>query len=88
MHFYALYNKQNAELIRSTACTVQNQSYMRSYTTILHIHGNKMFEFEERVLIGWLTNTVREPANQNACLKVKHFCFYVKVACLSYVEYN
>ena len=26
----------------------------------------KMFDFEERVLIGWLPNTVREPANQDA----------------------
>ena len=26
----------------------------------------KMFDFEEHVLIGWLANTVREPANQDA----------------------
>ena len=26
----------------------------------------KMFDFEERVLISWLANTVREPANQDA----------------------
>ena len=38
----------------------------------------KMFDFEERVLIGWLENTVRKPANQNAYLKVQHFCFYAK----------
>ena len=38
-----------------------------------------MFDFEERVLIGWLANTAREPANQDAYLKVQHFCFYVKV---------
>ena len=44
--------------------------------------------FEARVLIGWLANTPGEPANQNAYLiKVKHFCFYVKVARLSYGEY-
>ena len=33
-----------------------------------------------RVLIGWLANTVRERANQDAYLKVQHFCYYVKVA--------
>ena len=48
----------------------------------------KMFDVEARVLIGWLSNTLREPANQNACHKVKHFCFYVKVACLSCSEYS
>ena len=37
----------------------------------------KMFDFEERVLIGWLANRVREPANQDTYLKVLHFCFYV-----------
>ena len=25
----------------------------------------KIFDFEKRVLIGWLANTVREPANQD-----------------------
>ena len=34
----------------------------------------KTFEFEERVLIGWLANTVRQPANQDAYLKVQQFC--------------
>ena len=28
----------------------------------------KMFDFEERVLIGWVENTVREPTNQEAYL--------------------
>ena len=28
----------------------------------------KLFDFEERVLIGWLVNTAREPANQNVHL--------------------
>ena len=40
----------------------------------------KMFDFEACVLIGWLANTLRESVSQNACLKVKHFSFYVKVA--------
>ena len=35
---------------------------------------SKMFDFVARVLIGWLANTLIEPANQNVCLKVKHFC--------------
>ena len=35
----------------------------------------KMFDFEVRVLIGWLTQSI---GNQNACLKIKHFCLYVK----------
>ena len=39
----------------------------------------KMFDFEEHLLIGWLANTVREPANEDAYLKVQHFCFYAKV---------
>ena len=30
----------------------------------------KMLAFEERVMIGWIANTVREPANQDAYLKV------------------
>ena len=47
----------------------------------------KMFDIEANVLIGWLANNLREPGNQNACLKIKHFCFYVKVACFSYGEY-
>ena len=49
----------------------------------------KVFDFEERVLIGWLANTVRERERererqrererviQDAYLKVQHFCFYV-----------
>ena len=48
----------------------------------------KMFVFEACVLIGWLANTLRESANQNACLKVKQFCSYAKVTCLSYDEYS
>ena len=40
-------------------------------------HKDKMFEFETRVLIGWLGNTLRETANQNAKLRVKKFCFNV-----------
>ena len=39
----------------------------------------KRFDFEERVLIGWVANTVREPANQDAYLKVHHLCIDVKV---------
>ena len=35
----------------------------------------KMFNFEARVLIGWLSQSFRSPANQNACFIVKHFCF-------------
>ena len=35
----------------------------------------------KRVLIGWLTNTVKETANQDAYLKVQHFYFNVKVVC-------
>ena len=34
----------------------------------------KSFDFEERVLIGWVANTVREPANQDTYLKVQHLC--------------
>ena len=37
----------------------------------------KMLKFEARVLIGWLANSLREPANQNTKLKVKNFCFNV-----------
>ena len=48
----------------------------------------KMFDIEANVLIGWLANSLREPNNQNACLKIEHFCFYVKVVRLSYSEYN
>ena len=48
----------------------------------------KMFEFEVRVLIGWLANTVREPANQDANLKVPNFCFYTKVICHFRPEYS
>ena len=29
--------------------------------------NTKMFDFDERVLIGWLANAMREPANQDAC---------------------
>ena len=47
-----------------------------------------MFDFEERVLIGWLANTVREPANQAAYLKVQHFCFYVEVVYHFRPEYS
>ena len=51
-----------------------------------HLNINaKIFDFEARVLIGWLANTL---ANQNACIMVKPFCFYVMVACLSYGEYS
>ena len=35
----------------------------------------KMFDSEARVLIGWLSQNIRQPANQNTCLKVNHFCF-------------
>ena len=33
----------------------------------------KMPNFEVHVLIGWLSQSIRKPANQNALLKVKHF---------------
>ena len=33
----------------------------------------KTFDFEERILIGWLANIVREPVNQIACLNVQRF---------------
>ena len=49
---------------------------------------SKMFDFEERVLIGWLANTVREPANQDEYVKVQHFCFYVKVVYHFRPEYS
>ena len=39
-----------------------------------------MLIFEVRVLIGWPSHSIRKTANQNAFLKVKLFCFYVKVA--------
>ena len=49
----------------------------------------KQFDFEERVLIGWLANIVREPADQDAYLKVQHFCFYViKIVYHVRPEYN
>ena len=48
----------------------------------------KMFDLDARIMIGWLANTLRELANQNARLKVKYFCFYANVACLSYGEYT
>ena len=48
----------------------------------------KMSDFETHVVIGWIANALRVPANQRACLKVRHFCFNVKVACLSYGEYS
>ena len=44
-----------------------------------HNIKRKMFDFEERVLFGWLSNTVREPATQDAYFKVQHFCFYLMV---------
>ena len=47
-----------------------------------------MFDFEERALIGWLVNTVREPANQDAYLKVQHLCIYVKVVYHFWPEYR
>ena len=39
----------------------------------------KKFDFEKHLLIGWVLNTVKKPANQDAHFKVQHFCFYVKV---------
>ena len=44
----------------------------------------KMFDFKKRVL----ANAVREPANQDAYLKVQHFCFYVKVVYHFRPEYS
>ena len=46
-----------------------------------------MFDFEERVLIGWL---VRVFASQPIKTRDKsqQFCFYVKVAYVSYGEYR
>ena len=46
-----------------------------------------MFDFEERVLMGWLANTAREPAHQDAYLKVQHFCSYGKVVYHFWPEY-
>ena len=43
----------------------------------------KMFDFEEGILIDWLTNTVREPANKDAYLKLQHICFYVRLSIIS-----
>ena len=37
----------------------------------------KMLNFEVRVLTGWLSDSIRKPAIQNAFLKVNQFCFYV-----------
>ena len=48
----------------------------------------KRFGFEERVLIGWLANIGREPANQDAYLKVQHLCISVKVTYHFRPEYN
>ena len=48
----------------------------------------KRFDFEECVLIGWLANTGREPAYQDAYLKVQHLCIYVKVVYHFRPEYN
>ena len=48
----------------------------------------KRFDFEERVLIGWLANTGREPVNQDAYLIVQHLCIYVKVVYHFRPEYN
>ena len=47
-----------------------------------------MVDFEARVLIGWPANTVREKANQEAYLKIQHFCFYVKVVYHFRPEYS
>ena len=48
----------------------------------------KMFDLEEHVVIGWLANTVREPAHQDAYLKVQHFCFYANVVYHFRLEYR
>ena len=50
--------------------------------------NTKMLNFEVRVLIGWFSHSIRYPANQNAFLKIKCFCFYVKVAYHFRPEYN
>ena len=47
-----------------------------------------MFDLEERVLIGWPANTVREPANQEMYLNAQYFCFYVKVVYHFQPEYS
>ena len=47
-----------------------------------------MFDFEERVLIGWLANTVRESGNEDPYFKVQQFCFYVKVVYHFGAEYK
>ena len=39
----------------------------------------KKFDFEKHLLIGWVVNTVREPANQDAHFKVQNFCLYVMI---------
>ena len=46
------------------------------------------FDFEAHILIGWLSHSICWPANQNLFLKVKHFCFYVKVAYHFLPEYS
>ena len=50
-------------------------SLLTLYTAFLQKASGpgKMFDFEARVLIGWLSQSIRYPANQNACLNVKLF---------------
>ena len=76
-------------------CKIYLISHFRYLDTVVTVRTTghlsiktKMFDLDECVLIGWLTNTLKEPANQNAFLKVKQFCFYARVVCLSYSEYN
>ena len=48
----------------------------------------KTFDFEKRVLIGCLANTVRAPGNEDEYLNIQHFCFYVMVVYHFRSEYN
>ena len=63
-------------------------NYVRRKKGRPHQHRNKNIWLWARFLDGWLFQSICLPANHNACFKVNHFCFYVKVACLYYGEYN
>ena len=56
--------------------TIKIFSYKNIFVIIKVGHlsiKTSMFDFEARVLIGWLANIMTEPANQDMCLKIKHF---------------
>ena len=46
---------------------------MMSVVYILALRKTGHLNFEGRVLIGWLVQSIRYPANENAYLKDKHF---------------